>query len=85
MASDWRDNAHCRGADPNIFVPNEGRGANGGRNTYTVARSFCAECLVRAECLQFALEMNMEFGMFGGTTPRERRKMRRKIDVAQSR
>lgn len=71
----WRDKAVCKGIDPNVFIPNEGRGLNG-RTTYTRARAFCAVCPVRIECLMYALTANIEFGMYGGTTPRERRRMK---------
>lgn len=79
MASEaWREHAACKGVDPNVFVPNEGRGMTG-RNTYSVARDFCNRCSVVNECLMFALVENMEFGMFGGTTPRERRGLKHKV------
>lgn len=75
----WRDSAACKGIDPNVFVPNEGRGGLTGRSTYAVARTFCAQCTVVQECLMFAVEENMEFGMFGGMTPRERRVIKRQV------
>lgn len=68
----WREQASCKGIDPNVFVPNERSGLTG-RQTYALARTFCAICPVVNECLQYAVEANIEFGMFGGKTPRERR------------
>ena len=76
----WQDSAACEGLDPNIFVPSEGRG-NNGRTAYKKAREFCGKCPVKIECLNFALQENMEFGMFGGTTPRERRSLRKVFNV----
>lgn len=76
--SDWRDEASCKGVDVSIFVPQEGRGGpTTGRSVYAKARKFCSNCKVQSHCLFFAIENNMEFGMFGGLTPRERRKLRR--------
>ena len=73
----WRDDAACKGVDPNVFVPNEGRGGMTGRQTYKVARTFCSRCEVVNACLNYALLVKMEFGMYGGTTPRERRVLRK--------
>lgn len=37
------------------------------------AKALCAECPAINECLQFALNQEIEFGIFGGTTPQERK------------
>jgi WhiB family redox-sensing transcriptional regulator len=77
----WREKASCKGIDPNVFVPNENNGLTG-RTTYATARDFCKRCIVVEECLMFALKENMEFGMFGGTTPRERRTLKKQIRLS---
>ena len=38
-----------------------------------VAKAYCESCPVKAECLQRALDVQEEFGIFGGLTPQERR------------
>jgi WhiB family transcriptional regulator, redox-sensing transcriptional regulator len=42
------------------------------------ARAICASCEVQGECLEFALRIpdETEFGVWGGTTPGQRRKLR---------
>jgi WhiB family redox-sensing transcriptional regulator len=40
-----------------------------------IAKSMCAECPISAKCLQFALNEEIEFGIFGGSTPQERKAM----------
>jgi hypothetical protein len=40
-----------------------------------IAKSMCAECPMQAKCLQFALEEKIEFGIYGGATPQERKAM----------
>ena len=40
-----------------------------------VAKAMCNECPLTSNCLQFALEEKIEFGIFGGTTPQERKVM----------
>ncbi|WP_269805105.1 WhiB family transcriptional regulator [Pseudonocardia kujensis] len=65
----WRIAARCRTADAEeLFV----RGAEQRR-----ARQFCAACPVRTECLAHALDERVEFGVWGGTTERERRALLR--------
>lgn len=68
---DWRLEAACRNTDPNIFVPAEG--ANDGIRVYKTAREFCANCPVTQECLDYAVRMQIKFGMWGGLTPKQRR------------
>lgn len=38
-----------------------------------LAKAMCAECPITNKCLQFALDEEIEFGIFGGTTPQERK------------
>lgn len=68
--SDWPAQAACRGADPDfLFV----QGAAQNR-----VKSMCAGCTVRTECLADALDNEIEFGVWGGMTERERRALLRK-------
>lgn len=86
MNQEWREKASCKGVDANIFVPlgikikanRHGRvkETRHGRGTYAVARTFCASCPVVSECLDYAVREVIEYGMFGGKTPRERRALR---------
>ncbi len=77
MNQEWREEASCKGVDVNVFVPLgipiKGRR---GRGTYAIARTFCSLCPVISECLDYAVREVVEFGMFGGKTPRERRALR---------
>jgi WhiB family redox-sensing transcriptional regulator len=71
----WSDRAACRTTDPDeLFV--EGAGQNR-------SKAFCAGCLVRTECLAYALDERIEHGVWGGMTERERRALlRRRPTVA---
>jgi WhiB family redox-sensing transcriptional regulator len=40
-----------------------------------MAKDLCASCPITAKCLQFALDEEIEFGIFGGSTPQERKVM----------
>ncbi|BBG05376.1 MULTISPECIES: WhiB family transcriptional regulator [Pseudonocardia] len=70
----WRAAARCRASDAeDLFV-------TGARQRE--AREFCFGCPVRTECLAHALDQQVEFGVWGGTTERERRALlRRRPDV----
>ncbi|MBX7159305.1 MAG: WhiB family transcriptional regulator [Acidimicrobiia bacterium] len=66
----WQARANCIGVDPDIFFPERGASTK-------EAKSICAACLVRADCLEYALENSEKFGIWGGTSERERRRLRR--------
>ncbi|HEX9856289.1 MAG TPA: WhiB family transcriptional regulator [Acidimicrobiia bacterium] len=71
----WQDLANCRGADPDLFFPERGASTR-------TAKSICRECSVRAECLEFAIVSSEKFGIWGGLSERERRKIRRERAIA---
>lgn len=64
----WHQEAACRGADPDLFFPERGQ-------SVAPARELCDRCPVRAECLDVGL--GERFGIWGGTSERERRHLRR--------
>ena len=67
---DWASAAQCRGSEPDeLFV----RGAEQHK-----AKAVCGACPVRAECLAEALDNEIEWGVWGGLTERERRALLRK-------
>lgn len=66
----WAEHAKCLHADPEIFFPEKG-------GSTREAKRLCAECDVRAECLEYALDNDERFGVWGGLSERERRKLRR--------
>lgn len=68
----WRNSAACRGMDPGLFY-----GVRGGAVPREVTAA-CASCPVRAECLEWALRTGDDFAYLGGTTPGQRRDMRRR-------
>jgi WhiB family transcriptional regulator, redox-sensing transcriptional regulator len=71
---EWRDRAACRGlnvkgVDP--FFPELGQGSK-------QAKAICAGCDVRDTCLAWALDNDVQFGIWGGLSTRERRALTRK-------
>jgi WhiB family transcriptional regulator, redox-sensing transcriptional regulator len=73
---DWRLEALCAQSDPESFFPDKGGSAR-------AALEVCERCPVRAECLNFALENDERFGIWGGTTERQRRELRRQQQEAR--
>jgi WhiB family redox-sensing transcriptional regulator len=79
--SDWRLRGACVDLDPDDFFPVGSERAMARR--YESARRACRACPVITQCLQFALDSDTDFGMWGGCTPRERRRMRWRRDHAE--
>jgi len=65
------DQAACRNADPELFFPV----GTGEHATKTAARAliYCRSCPIAGECLQYALDRDLRFGIWGGTTAHYRR------------
>jgi len=66
---EWRELALCRGEDQSIFFPENDRLASGR------AKAICATCPVMAQCMDYAIAHD-EVGVWGGTTQRERRRIK---------
>jgi WhiB family redox-sensing transcriptional regulator len=66
---EWRLDALCAETDPEAFFPEKG-------GSTREAKRVCTGCQVRAECLEFALANDERFGIWGGLSERERRRLR---------
>lgn len=72
---DWRHEAACRDADPEIFFP---IGTSGpALAQIEAARAICAMCAVKEPCLEWAIDTAQDAGIWGGSTEEERRTVRR--------
>jgi WhiB family redox-sensing transcriptional regulator len=71
---DWWRSAACLEADPDLFFPVAAHGPGAGETAR--AKAVCAACLVRRQCLQYALATHQLHGVWGGTAEDER-----KLDV----
>lgn len=72
----WAEDALCAQTDPDIWFPEIG-----GHREAAIARRICRACPVRAECLDYALAgadtwNGLATGIWGGTSPRERARIR---------
>jgi WhiB family redox-sensing transcriptional regulator len=66
----WQDFANCLGVDPDLFFPERGASTR-------EAKEVCRGCVVREDCLEYALTNGEKFGIWGGLSERERRRIRR--------
>ena len=84
QGGDWRQQAACRQADPELFFPTERSG--GYTHQVTHAREICATCQVRQPCLDTALHgpqaHNDQHGIFAGTTAKQRIGLRGRPSMA---
>jgi len=71
----WQDYANCRGADADLFFPERGASTR-------KAKAICNACDVKSACLDFAIVQGEKFGIWGGMSERERRRVRRLRTVA---
>jgi len=81
----WVRHAACHGHDPELWFPLDERPAGPCREQITRARSICQGCVVRAECLEWAVQTGQAAGIWGGTTTAERRELRRQQITEEAR
>jgi Transcription factor WhiB. len=66
----WQTDALCAQTDPEAFFPEKGGSTRD-------AKRICTSCEVKAQCLEYALQNDERFGIWGGLSERERRRLRR--------
>ena len=67
----WLGLALCAQTDPEAFFPEKG-------GSTREAKKVCLSCEVRVECLEFALAQDERFGIWGGLSERERRRLKKR-------
>ena len=66
----WQERALCAQTDPEAFFPEKG-------GSTREAKRVCVSCEVRSECLEYALANDERFGIWGGLSERERRRLKK--------
>ena len=66
----WQAEALCAQTDPEAFFPEKGGSTRDDERV-------CGVCPVREECLQYAMDNDERFGIWGGLSERERRRLRK--------
>ena len=71
----WQERALCAQTDPEAFFPEKG-------GSTREAKKVCIGCDVRGECLEYALANDERFGIWGGLSERERRKLKKRAGLS---
>jgi len=66
---DWRADANCATTDPDQFFA--------GSETTIRTRMICHTCPVMEQCRTYGIANEPEWGLYGGLTPKERRRIRK--------
>lgn len=66
----WQERALCAQTDPEAFFPEKG-------GSTREAKRVCLSCDVRSDCLEYALANDERFGIWGGLSERERRRLKK--------
>jgi WhiB family redox-sensing transcriptional regulator len=70
MDQHWKRQANCTGVGIELFFPGQGA-------PIEAAKECCRGCVVQTECLNYALKLHIAYGIWGGASERERRRMRK--------
>ena len=68
----WQERSLCAQTDPEAFFPEKG-------GSTREAKKVCQTCDVRQDCLEYALMNDERFGIWGGLSERERRKLKKRV------
>ena len=68
---EWQERALCAQTDPEAFFPEK-------VGSTREAKRVCMSCEVRVQCLDYALENDERFGIWGGLSERERRRVKKR-------
>jgi WhiB family transcriptional regulator, redox-sensing transcriptional regulator len=71
IAPEWQERALCSQTDPEAFFPEKG-------GSTREAKRICSRCEVKDQCLEYALGNDERFGIWGGLSERERRRIKRR-------
>jgi WhiB family redox-sensing transcriptional regulator len=85
MIPEWHTMAECRTVEKSVFF---GSSSPEERPAYTLssireARALCAACPVFNECLNHAIKSREDYGLWAGTTMRQRRELFHQIDAGE--
>lgn len=75
---DWLAHAACGDVDPETFFPT-GTSGPSPMTLVKEAKRICNACPVKSECLDYAISEDLDHGVWGGTTPQDRRYHRKAL------
>lgn len=74
---DWMERGLCTQTDPDLFHPDLG-------GSSTPAKKVCLGCPVKDTCLDYALTNDERLGVWGGTSPADRRRLRKSLNETRA-
>ena len=76
---DWQEDAACREYDNILFFgDDQGEPEFEKQAREARAKAVCHRCPVAEPCLEFAIETNQKYGIWGGMTDKERASLKRR-------
>ena len=75
---DWQEEAACRSYENIVFFGEEGESELEKQAREARAKAVCQRCPVAEPCLEFAMETNQKYGIWGGLTDKERAALKRR-------
>lgn len=76
---DWREQAACRDYPNTLFFgDDQGESEIERQAREARAKAVCQRCPVIEPCLEFAMETNQKYGIWGGLTDKERASLKRR-------
>ncbi len=74
---EWQMHAGCRDVDGSLFFHPDNERGEARENRLAAAKRVCGQCVVRTQCLEYALDSGERHGIWGGLSEDERTRMRR--------
>ena len=74
----WQAQGACRDMDSNMFYYEDQERGPDKEQRIAKAKAICETCKVKTECLEFAIQINERYGIWGGTTEEERQSIKRR-------
>lgn len=75
---EWQEDAACRAHHNLVFFGEEGESELERQAREAKAKAVCRTCPVIEPCLEFAMETNQKYGIWGGLTDKERASLKRR-------
>jgi len=74
----WQSQGACKDMDTGLFFYEDNERGPDKEARIEAAKAICAGCPVKVDCLEFALQIKEDYGIWGGLTPEERYTIRRR-------
>jgi WhiB family redox-sensing transcriptional regulator len=79
----WREKAACKNLDINLFFPDTERQSALSRKNNLKVKSICKKCPVQTNCIAYAMDNQIEYGMWGGFSSLERKELNKILNLKE--